>query len=238
MFFDDLEQIAELAGRTGFAIFVVEQGVIKPNSNLKTAKTPKDFFPKLRTFVAPLKPENGRIGIDEVREVIDHCKTRQTEDYFIVVEDAATLTAESQDALLKLLEEPREFYHFVIFTTELGPLLETVRSRANIFVQRHRDAVQAPPAVDKETLAYAKRLLTASPRDLPSLAEELTNPKLFKKPREPILLIAATAIELAYKSYFITKRPAFIAKIPGLLQLERNLKGNGNIKLQIVACLS
>lgn len=237
MFFDDLTQIPQLATKTGFAIFVVDQGIISPQTNLKTAKTPKDFFPGLQTFVAPLKSDTGKIGIDEVREIISHANTRQTEPHFIVIENAATLTAESQDALLKLLEEPKENYHFVLFATDLGPILPTVRSRANIYVQKHLDATTTPPAVDEQTLSLAKRLLTVAPRDVPALAEELTNVKLFKKPREPLILITATAIELAYKSYFITKNPAFIQKIPRLLKLESALKGNGNLKLQIVANL-
>lgn len=237
MFFDSLDQIPILAKKTSFSIFVVDSSVIIPNSNLKTAKTPKDFFGKLQTFVAPVKSDTGKIGIDEVREIIDHCRIKQTTAHFIVIKNAFTLTAESQDALLKLLEEPKTHYHFVIFTTELGPLLDTVRSRANIFIQKHPNTLKNPPAVDADTLKYAKKLLAVPPRNAPSLVEELTNPKLFKKPRESIRLITATAIELAYKSYFITKKPAFIKKIPALLAIERNLKGNGNIRLQLMANL-
>ena len=237
MFFDDLTKIEELARNTGFAIFVVDQSVIAPNSNLKTAKTPKDFFEAKRTFVAPTKPDTGKIGIDEVREIIEYCRSKQSEDCFVIIENASTLTAESQDALLKILEEPKEHYHFAIFTTDLGPLLETVRSRASIFVQKHLNSTTTPPAISKETLDYAKKLLAATPRTVIPLVEELTGPKFSKKPREPIIEIVQTAIELAYKSYFITKNPAFIAKISKLLRLERNLKGNGNLKLQLIANL-
>ena len=237
MFFDDLTQIKTLALKTGFSIFVVDQAVIKPNSNLKTAKTPKDFFPKLQSYVAPTKSDTGKIGIDEVREIIEHCRAKQTSDHYIIIEDATALSQVSQDALLKLLEEPRENYHFVIFTTDLGPILETVRSRANIFVQRHKNLIKNPPAVDNDILVLAKKMLTVSARDVPAFAEELTNPKLFKTPREPVLQITTTAIELAYKSYFITKNPAFLKKLPHLLTLEQNLRGNGNIKLQLVANL-
>ena len=171
----------------------------------------------------------------EVREIIDHCKDRQTADFFIVIEDASTFTSVAQDALLKLLEEPRPFYHFVIFTTDLGPLLATVRSRATIFVQKHQNPLKNPPAVAENIKDYAKKLLSATDRDIIPLAEELTNPKTFKKPRETILQIVETAIELAYKSYFITKNPAFIHKIPRFLALSDALKGNGNIKLQLIA---
>lgn len=238
MFFDDLAQIPELAERVGFAIFVVDKGVISPNSNLKTAKTPKDFFLKLQTFVVPVKSENQKIGIDEVRETIEHCKTKQTAEHFVVIEDAGALTAPSQDALLKILEEPREHYHFAIFATSLEGILETVRSRASIFVQRKTEVIKAAPAVDAETLAYAKRLLAVSEREAVALAEELTNTKKFKKPREAILPMVTTAVELAYKSYFITRKQGYIWRMPRLIELEERLKGNGNVKLQIVACLS
>jgi len=214
MFFDSLDQISLLAKNSGFAIFVVENDVISPVSNLKTAKTPKNFFEQKSVFVAPVKPDTGKIGIDEVRELIDHCKIRQNSPHFVVIENGGALTIESQDALLKLLEEPKENYHFVIFAANLENLLETVRSRASIFIHKSKNITKTPPKVDEETLKYAKKLLTLSPRDVISFEEELTNPKLFKKPREEILKIVQTAIELAYKSYFITKNDAFIAKIP------------------------
>ena len=237
MFFADLGQIPDLAEKTGFSIFIVEKSVIKPLSNLKTAKTPKDFFDPAATFVVPVKPDTGKIGIDEVRTTIEHCHIKQPAPHFVIIENANSLTAESQDALLKILEEPKTNYHFVVFATTLEKILETVRSRASIFVEKHENDLETPPAVPKETLDYAKKLLAATPRSAISLAEELTNPKLFKKPREEILTITRTAIELAYKSYFITKNDAFIKKLPRLLKLEENLRGNGNLKLQLVASI-
>lgn len=237
MFFDDLSKIPALAKNSGFTIFVVDAGIITPNSNLKTAKTPKDFFDPKSVFVAPVKPDTGKIGIDEVRDLIEHCNVKQPASHFVVIENANSLTAESQDALLKILEEPKENYHFAIFATDLEKILPTVRSRANIFVQKRFDSIKTPPSVDQSTLNYAKKLLAATPRTAVGLAEELTDPKLFKKPRDEVLKITRTALELAYKSYFLTKNPAFIKKIPRLLRLEENLRGNGNIKLQLVANL-
>ncbi len=247
MFFNDLSQIPTLTRKTGFSIFVVDQSAIAPDTSSpkttrKTAKaadasSPARFFPELQTFIVPTKSDTQKVGIAEVRLVIDHCKSHQTADHFVVFENALALTADSQDAMLKLLEEPHENYHFVIFTSDLSPLLDTILSRANIFIQSHPNILQSPPVVDQTTLDFAKRLLSAKPRDLLPLADEIASPKTSKDPRKTALTITTTAIELAYKYYFSTKNPAFIKKLPNLLKLDQSLKGNGNVKLHLVADL-
>ena len=228
MFFDDPKQIPSLAKKTSFSIFSV---------NSLDVAVIKELFPPLQTFFAPVKPENQKTGVDEARLVIDHCKTRQTGPHFVVFPDANIFTPEAQDVLLKLLEEPRANYHFAIFTSDLDLILETVRSRASIYVQKCLNIIQTPPAADQTTLDYAKRLLTLKPRDLLGFANDITSTKFTKDPRATAIAIVSTAVELAYKYYFSTKNPAFIKKLPGLIQAEQGLRNNGNVRLQLVARL-
>ncbi len=258
MFFDDLSQIPELARKTGFSILVVNQSLLEPiptkdkkskstatstsrahsaNNPLKSDQSPAHRFPELQTYVVPPKADNNIIGIDEIRLLIDHCKIRQPSDYFIVFENASALTDTSQDAMLKLFEEPHQNYHFVIFTSDLSLLLETILSRASIFIHCQRNYLQTPPAVDQATLDLAKRLLSTGPRDLNAFATEITSKKFTKDPRKTALAITTTAIELAYKYYFSTRKPAFLKKLSSLLTLEQNLEKNGNVKLHLVADL-
>ena len=85
---------------------------------------------------------------------------------------------------------------------------------------------------------YAKRIISAKNSDLPNLIKDLSNEKDFKKDaRFTSLQITETAIEILYKSYFATKNPAFLKKLPKLLTLHDNLKQNGHIKLHLIADL-
>ena len=49
--------------------------------------------------------------------------------------------------------------------------------------------------------------------------------------------VVGVAIEMLYKTYFITEKQIFVRKIPKFLNLYDNLSKNGNIKLHIVADL-
>ena len=51
------------------------------------------------------------------------------------------------------------------------------------------------------------------------------------------LLVLATAIEMLYKSYFITGKDVFVKKLPQFLTAYENIDKNGHIKLHLVADL-
>lgn len=84
-------------------------------------------------------------------------------------------------------------------------------------------------------MTLAKRLVAASPKDLPEIALEITKSKT--EPRATALAVTSTTIELLYKSYFKTGNPKFLTKLPGFITLYDNLSKNGHIKLRLVADL-
>jgi DNA polymerase III subunit delta' len=79
-----------------------------------------------------LAPTGSQHLVDEIREkVIRAASYRPFEGgkRVFVVEAAEAMRDESQNALLKTLEEPPDFVHLVLLTSEPATLLETVASR-------------------------------------------------------------------------------------------------------------
>jgi DNA polymerase-3 subunit delta' len=77
--------------------------------------------------------EFGSIKIEQVREAIDAAAYRPFEGRrrVFLIEEAASLVAPAQNALLKTLEEPRPGSVFILITAMADSLLPTVRSRCS-----------------------------------------------------------------------------------------------------------
>ena len=80
-----------------------------------------------------------------------------------VIEAADAMAEESQNALLKTLEEPPPYAHLILITTEPAALLETVRSRC----QEVRFAALSPASVERR---LAAELPGADPVQIAALA--------------------------------------------------------------------
>jgi DNA polymerase III subunit delta' len=79
-----------------------------------------------------LRPVGTQHLVDEVRErVIAAAAYRpfEGERRVFVIEDADAMAEESQNALLKTLEDPAPYAHLLLISAEPAALLETVRSR-------------------------------------------------------------------------------------------------------------
>lgn len=77
-------------------------------------------------------PARTSIGIfiDDVRELQQAVRTSSSHvRTLVLIADAHQLTQQAQNALLKLLEEPRDNLHIILATAQPSLLLETVRSR-------------------------------------------------------------------------------------------------------------
>jgi DNA polymerase-3 subunit delta' len=82
-----------------------------------------------------LEPRGTQHLVDEVRErVITAAAYRpfEGERRVFVIEAADVMADESQNALLKTLEEPADFVHLLLISAEPELLLETVRSRCQM----------------------------------------------------------------------------------------------------------
>ncbi len=73
--------------------------------------------------------EKGSIKIKSIRELYSYTRTKQAEKLVIILDDADTMQAPAQNALLKLLEEPPEHVMFILTAHTPQILLPTILSR-------------------------------------------------------------------------------------------------------------
>lgn len=219
MFFENLIEIGKIAEKVGCSIFVV----------------PKDTELGLKNALILEPTTKATITIDQVREVLAQFTTKLTKPQFIVIRPADKLGEEAENAILKNLEEPKDNLHFVLITEQPSKLLPTILSRASLYIWRGNRGKISEIKADEKNKLMAKKILTTNGKELVNLAEDLTKKK--DGVREYVLDVLSVAIEMAYKSYLITTKPAFLAKIPKLLTCYENISKNGHIKLHLVADL-
>ena len=218
MFFDEVQQIQEIAKRTGAALFVV----------------PDDLEINLPRALVLKPEEKATITIEQMRELLVKTELKQTEDLFVVIRPAEKLGLEAANAFLKTLEEPGDKVHFVLVTSRPSMLLPTILSRVMVYYLRIND--DGLIHVDDKVKDVAKQLLVAKGADLANIAEKISKKK--EAPRAYALSIVGTAVEMLYKSYYLTGKDVFLKKLPKFLELYDNLNRNGHIKLHIVSELA
>ena len=136
--------------------------------------------------------------------------------------------------MLKSLEEPGDQVHFVLVTDEPSRLLTTILSRAALYVLKVSNDFSKIGA-DEKVKDLAKRLMVASGADLVAISEEIGKKK--EGVRTYALEVVGAAIEMLYKTYFLTGKEVFLKKIPKFLGAYDAINRNGHVKLQIVANL-
>jgi hypothetical protein len=217
MFFDNVSQIQMIAAKCGTAVFVV----------------PDELKVEIPGALVLQPEEKTVITIEQVRQMMERLELKQSQDLFVVIRPAEKMQLEAANAFLKSLEEPGDNVHFVLVTGRPSMLLSTILSRAAIYYLRVQDDQSIHADAKKKDLA--KRLMVAKPNEIVGLAEEIAKKK--DGVRNYALEVVGTAIEMLYKSYYITGNRAFVKRLPKFLTLYESLMQNGHIKLQIVANL-
>jgi DNA polymerase-3 subunit delta' len=118
-----------------------------------------------------LAPKGAQHMVEEVREqVIRAAAYRPYEGgkRVFVVEAAEAMRDESQNALLKTLEEPPEFVHLILLSSEPAALLETITSRCQPvdFAPLSPEAIEASLAGDDPDQLTAAARLSAGDLEL------------------------------------------------------------------------
>lgn len=219
MFFEQISEIVEIAKKTGTAVFVV----------------PKDTPVKIKNAIVLQPEDKSVITIEQVREATQRISVRQVGDVFVVIRPADVMSEAAANAFLKNLEEPGDNVHFVLITDSPSKLLPTILSRAAVYFLREHRAIGGGINADEKVKDLAKRLMVAKPADLVGLAEEITKKK--DGVRAYALEVLGVAIEMLYKTYFLTSKDVFIKKLPQFLAAYEGISRNGHIKLQIVSNL-
>ncbi len=108
-------------------------------------------------------------GIDQIRELRETIRSYPARDPFriLIIDEVHMLTREAFNALLKTLEEPPAHVRFILATTELRKVPDTIASRCQVFEFR-----RVPPEVIQKDLGRIAALegITISPRGLSLLA--------------------------------------------------------------------
>ena len=104
-----------------------------------------------------------------------------------------------------------------------------------MYFLRNKKSIDGEIVADEKIKALAKRLIVAKPAELVDIAEEISKKK--DGVRGYAMEVLGVAIEMLYKSYFVTGKEIFIKKIPKFLAAYEGVSKNGHTKLQIVSNL-
>lgn len=219
MFFDSPQEIEKISSKTGCAVFVM----------------PADEKITIKNAIILQPEDKASITIEQVRALIAKLSVKQVSEQYIIIRPADALGEEAANAFLKNLEEPKDRVHYILITDSPSKLLPTILSRSEIYFLKNLNSIEDGIKADDKTKELAKRLIAAKPAELSILADEITRKK--DGTRVYALMVLGTAIEILYKSYFITHKEIFIKKLPNFLSSYENIEKNGHIKLHIVADL-
>jgi DNA polymerase-3 subunit gamma/tau len=124
-------------------------------------------------------------GIDQIRELREMVRYAPAGGRYkvVILDEAHQLTDEASNALLKTLEEPPDKVVFVLATTQAEDLVDTIKSRAQLFQFRslafneivdalERIAKAEKLEIDSGALAVLARAAEGSLRDALSLLEQ------------------------------------------------------------------
>ncbi len=218
---DNISDITNVASRTNFSIFELPQ-----ETNFS------EIFEK--SYHVTTDTDKNVISIENIRNISELCNNKQSENMFIVVENAEKMTSNAANAFLKALEEPREKVHFVFLTKNASAILPTIKSRANNYYIADKSKINEPPTVDEKILALTKEYVTAAPKDLPQIVDKIIK---FNKDdaRGTAIATVECGITLMYKSYLIQGNKQFLLKLQKLISAQEALAQNGHVKLQLIA---
>lgn len=81
------------------------------------------------------KPKKASFGVDEARDIIEEVtkKPYEGDKKVIIIHKGSTLTIQAQNALLKTIEEPPLGVYILILSESLELMLETIKSRCQIY---------------------------------------------------------------------------------------------------------
>jgi DNA polymerase III subunit delta' len=147
------------AAARAFAAEILASGAEDPDDARRRALLDPSPHPDLIWIV----PRGAQHLVEEVRErVIRAASYRpfEGERRVFVIEAAEAMRDESQNALLKTLEEPPEFAHLILLSSEPEALLETVASRCQPvdFAPLPAEVLEAALDGDPDEVAAAARL--------------------------------------------------------------------------------
>ena len=206
--------------------------------------------------------EKGSISVEMVRGLYDLVRGRATKARVIVLRDADRMSIGAQNAFLKLLEEPSDSTHFVLFAHNKNSLLATIRSRVQAIELRRISTDESESLLDSlnVTDATVRSQLLFIAGGLPALLTRLATDTTLFESRAQIVRDARTILtETPYQRLLIAERykerreetlilltdmakllkrspeNGSIARIGDILKTYDRIVQNGNIRMQLAA---
>ncbi|MBS1889247.1 MAG: hypothetical protein JSU06_18880 [Actinobacteria bacterium] len=152
------------AAARAFAAEIVARGAPDPDDARRRALLDPSPHPDL----VWLAPRGAQHLVEEVRERVIRASAYRPfegEHRVFVLEAAEAMRDESQNALLKTLEEPPPFVHLILLSSEPEGLLETIASRCQPV-----DFAPLPAEVVEARLAGAPEAAGAAPQEIAAAA--------------------------------------------------------------------
>ncbi|MCR4555992.1 MAG: DNA polymerase III subunit gamma/tau [Alphaproteobacteria bacterium] len=127
-------------------------------------------------------------GVDDVREIIESCRYKPTTGKYkiFIIDEVHMLSKSAFNALLKTLEEPPEHVKFLMATTEIFKIPETILSRVLRFDLKNVDSILISQylstvcnreniSVGADALSLVARFANGSIRDSLSILDQILN---------------------------------------------------------------
>ena len=113
---------------------IIGRGEKKRQETKKIAKGVRIDLDKVSPDKTVILPVKKSISIDQIRDLKKHIYQKPVKDKFkfVTIEQAEKLTAEAQNALLKIFEEPPAHAIIVLEANDKSQILPTIQSRAVI----------------------------------------------------------------------------------------------------------
>lgn len=211
--------------------------------------------------------EKGTISIDSIRRLYDLTKTIETGRRVVVIDYAERMGTGSQNAFLKLLEEPGAHTHFILLTHEPSRLLPTIHSRVHRFDIKEISLAQSNELLDElgVTNATKRAQILFIAAGLPAEISRLATDDQYFDQRVQIVRDARDflggsqygriALAAAYKddrarallllsdAMKLVKQNVtagkieLLPKIDQLLRVYERVEANGNIRLQLAVAM-
>ena len=210
--------ISNISQKTGFAIFEL------PEADFS------QILPKAQHFHPNEKDIYAK---DDIKAISEYADKKQDNNFILVLEEAEKMNEAAANTFLKTLEEPGNNVHFVFLVRNASKILQTIKSRAHIYYLPPENKTNAPPQIDPEIMKLAKQYIACKPKELAAFCDKIAKDK--KDARAKAIKIVDAAIQILYKTYFITGKSAYLSKLDSLLNAADALRASGNIRLQLAA---
>lgn len=117
-----MPQALLLTGPEGIGLATIAQALGKARGAVVSVVLPTDKD-------GAVEIEKGSIRVASIRDLYDQTRTKQSQSQVIIIDFAERMSLGSQNAFLKLLEEPNSSTYFILASHRPDDLLPTVRSR-------------------------------------------------------------------------------------------------------------